>query len=1371
MSSFIHRFHAARSALFVPIAEHLSKYASIPEAEVEFRLKREPILIEQYQRGMEWAARQKNIKLETEVKSLDITLQQSQNKANPKDTLKNLRFTLTGKQISEYCRTDRIPSESAIMYKRTISTDLPYRDIFDIRCSSSIELDMSKEDVEFKTTTEYSTDANQQWAHLLSDMNMTRDTFNWADFYSNEFLRNAFKTYRLKHRHRFLYTPDNQETHDAFYIDFTRVKSSKTELADNGVEYSYPVRDFIDSDIAAQPEKYEIEIELKTTTPQKTANTIRDYIYRVFYMELLPSMTLSPALTVYSTDEEEIVRTVYKTAMRQYAMVAVSQFFVELINRLLKAMERQHRITSEMHTDYVNKALDAIKTYNPIDIDVSAPVLSKEVDTIIGYAVSRNSSMLDRKLKQYQMNTSAIQRQNKFSEFVSPKVVSIQMEHIVPHNLQSIQYNYTVTDKADGLGCLMFSVGDLVWNVMTGGESVPSIDFDKMVERLFDRIPNDVADKVIPAYGELLEDIIIKTYHIVDSNLQVYPTFLPQHRRTYTFNLMNGEYISHKSRDDVIERTRVGFMGIYDCYIFNNQFMMYSPLAPTRIQYARSLVSYVSNAMLELFANTKRQISETLYLQLFMKEFYQTHMGFDIFQASETIWNKYRQGRLINGLSYHLDGLIYTPSELPVGHNQMATSQICMISYGNTWHMNLKWKPPQENTIDFYIQFEKHQLASYNNKSIWVDRVYEKVVQEGTSTKTIRYKKAHLFNGGKAAADSEVLIPVEFRPENEKDSTKGNYEVHLPVQFDTYTGREECYSMDGRRIENESIVEMGYNYNKAIPYESRWFVLRTRYDKTLGYKNGIHERKTILKLLKHFHRGKNISKDQFRILVNAFSIPRENQTYDWMRRNIVALQSKYTKEDDISVSINFGNHTNVAHNIWKSIYEPITEEMICSGKQIPEMSDADITYYEDGAKKAKDKSLTESLQKFHNFVKGHVLLHNAVLYCKNKFGSGTELRLIDFTCGKGGDIHKWNELGISYVLGVDLFSNNIHDKEDGAIKRYTELKEDNRRKQKTTYEADFLVGDSSITWSSADGKRAFPSEDDWKTYKSRSEKKFHIATVMFSLHYFFKNEGTLRSIMTNISEHLEVGGIVVGVCFDGDSIHSLFEGQLERRPVLYEINGRTVCMIVPDYLKTRKNELAKTGEQISVYNYTINKIFPEYLVQRSNLVDAAKQHKMHEITIEERQGTEIPESYTKHPLLNRELVELYETVKKRPLTLDSAEESVSFLNQYFFFVNEGRVVPKKKKVITETARNALITHHKKIVDNISKYEFYDATADNYLFEAVEKDGTPKYKKYNTSVSTFLERYDKEPYIGDAELSKLIEDIRYWKKELENNPYE
>ena len=49
---------------------------------------------------------------------------------------------------------------------------------------------------------------------------------------------------------------------------------------------------------------------------------------------------------------------------------------------------------------------------------------------------------------------------------------------------------------------------------------------------------------------------------------------------------------------------------------------------------------------------------------------------------------------------YRIDGLIYLPTLLPV-KAELDRKSVDYI--GGTWYHNFKWKPPEENTIDFQV--------------------------------------------------------------------------------------------------------------------------------------------------------------------------------------------------------------------------------------------------------------------------------------------------------------------------------------------------------------------------------------------------------------------------------------------------------------------------------------------------------------------------------------------------------------------------------------------------------------------------------------------------------------------------------------------
>ena len=86
---------------------------------------------------------------------------------------------------------------------------------------------------------------------------------------------------------------------------------------------------------------------------------------------------------------------------------------------------------------------------------------------------------------------------------------------------------------------------------------------------------------------------------------------------------------------------------------------------------------------------------------------------------------------------------------------------------------------------------------------------------------------------------------------------------------------------------------------------------------------------------------------------------------------------------------NFGNAYHVANSNWKSIHEPITEEMLMTGNGIfIEASDDDVYY-----NKIKGKnSETKLMRDFHNIYVKRLLI--------NRFAEDNT-KLIDFAVGKG----------------------------------------------------------------------------------------------------------------------------------------------------------------------------------------------------------------------------------------------------------------------------------------------------------------------------------------------------------------------------------
>ena len=135
--------------------------------------------------------------------------------------------------------------------------------------------------------------------------------------------------------------------------------------------------------------------------------------------------------------------------------------------------------------------------------------------------------------------------------------------------------------------------------------------------------------------------------------------------------------------------------------------------------------------------------------------------------------------------------------------------------------------------------------------------------------------------------------------------------------------------------------------------------------------------------------------------------------------------SEYRKKKN-----NFGNAYHVANSNWQSIHNPVTKEILTGEEIVTSNSifniDNDV-YYNNSNKNSRHKSKTIKLRNFHNYIKNLI-----IRYVSNKQKNTS---LIDLAVGKAGDLQKWVNNDIKYVLGIDLSEDNINNPHDGACKR------------------------------------------------------------------------------------------------------------------------------------------------------------------------------------------------------------------------------------------------------------------------------------------------------------------------------------------------
>jgi ribosomal protein L31 len=391
----------------------------------------------------------------------------------------------------------------------------------------------------------------------------------------------------------------------------------------------------------------------------------------------------------------------------------------------------------------------------------------------------------------------------------------------------------------------------------------------------------------------------------------------------------------------------------------------------------------------------------------------------------------------------------------------------------------------------------------------------------------------------------------------------------------------------------------------------------------------------------------------------------------------IPIRVRYDKTQKLrSGKPEYGNAYPTANSNWKSIHYPVTEEMISSGLNIPEqISDQDVYY-----NKSSDESHTKAMRNFHN------------LYVKRKLIISVANRediLIDYAVGKAGDLQKWNHSKLSFVFGIDISRDNIHNELDGACTRY--LKE--RSKNMENARALFVVGNSSLNIRSTN---AFVGEKDKMVCKAvfgNGPKDssilgqgvyrqygvgvdgFNISSCQFALHYFFENPITFHGFLRNLAECTRIQGYFIGTCYDGKTLFNMLKDKMDGESISFitESNNK-ICEITKKYTDTGfPDDETSIGYPVDVFQETINKTFREYLVNFQFLIRMMENYGFVLITTEEAKQLGLPNNTG----LFSELFTAMENELKRnsnklseykdAIRMSTAEKSLSFINRYFVF--------------------------------------------------------------------------------------------------------
>tara|TARA_B110000902_G_scaffold95467_1_gene113009 strand:+ start:10 stop:3378 length:3369 start_codon:yes stop_codon:yes gene_type:complete len=702
--------------------------------------------------------------------------------------------------------------------------------------------------------------------------------------------------------------------------------------------------------------------------------------------------------------------------------------------------------------------------------------------------------------------------------------------------------------------------------------------------------------------------------YLMDTNMNMQFTGSITKHNKYFNSILDGEH--------VINDREGGFINLYLCfdiYIINNrvvkQFPFYKSKEEEKEETFRLELMYKFVRGLDSKCVSGSYITPIVIKE---KKFY-SNLNSNIYEKCKIILDGMKDESMF---SYETDGLIFTPSNKSVGSN---VSNELTDPRKMTWQYSLKWKPSEFNTIDFLVTTLKDESGG--------DVIH------------------NLFEDGVSLVSTDQISQYKT--------------IILRVGFDE---NKHGFINPCQDVINENFPETIYSDNKNS-YKPMPFI---PYDPSPNFP--IY--KCNIKLDRQGQSKNMLTEDKKQIIedntIVEFRFEKINEKYwQW-----VPIRVRHDKTSDFRKgNRNFGNAYHVAESVWRSIHNPITEEMMATGKGIPDMVDENVYY-----NRTSKKTSTRGLRDFHNKYIKRKLIVDA-----SKRGD----TLIDMTVGKGGDLPKWIDAKLSFVFGVDIAKDNIENRIDGCCSRYLKM----HKKYNTLPRALFAHANSSLNLSSGEaffnekGKHIMNALNGVGAKDKESlgmgvyrqfgkhREGFDIVSNMFSIHYFFENSETFHNFLQNVSENCKIGGYFVGCCYNGKKIFRKLRQKEPNQSIFLMSKEDTKMWDIKKLYDSNEfnDDETSLGYKIDVYQESINKTFSEYLVNFDFLTQSLETYGFVPIPINEAKHMGFTKSIgsfedlfgNMQEELERKQLNKHNIGKSNMMTEN--EKKISFLNNYFIY--------------------------------------------------------------------------------------------------------
>jgi hypothetical protein len=445
---------------------------------------------------------------------------------------------------------------------------------------------------------------------------------------------------------------------------------------------------------------------------------------------------------------------------------------------------------------------------------------------------------------------------------------------------------------------------------------------------------------------------------------------------------------------------------------------------------------------------------------------------------------------------------------------------------------------------------------------------------------------------------------------------------------------------------NPMLTILGVKHNSRKGYINQPFYPTNPYDTSASRAN------VVLRNNQMYAEDGQIFYDgdivEFRYEIN------EKRGFQWkplrVRYDKTSELKKYLNNEPNSKP-NYGNAYKVANSVWSSIHNPISFDVVSE----TEIND-DIYYIKtDNSKRRGITKEDEGLRDFHNlYVKNRLIVDAASQFDKPI--------LIDFACGKGGDISKWIAGNFQFVFGVDYSHDNIANKVDGIYARLLDYNKKNKNKHlnglfacadssKPLLDANVDISGISNTIINVVLKGVTPP-DEWTNvgrYKGIGFNKFNVSSCQFAIHYFAESEESMNQFLTNVSNNTKIGGLFIGTCYDGELVYN----KLVNKPLNHIESFGSLLYIQKQY---EDNEL-HWGMEINVKQQSIGQFIKEWLVPFELLTNKLRMFGFEPVKMDRFMD-----------LYNNMTNEQNVTSYGKAAFMSDTEKDVSFLNRAFCYV-------------------------------------------------------------------------------------------------------